>query len=740
MAGFPRVFGRYTLDAAIGMGGMAEVFLAHTAYQGFHKVCCIKRVLPHLDTAEFTTLFHNEAAIVAQLRHTNIVQVFDFGECEGVLYLAMEYIKGADLWAMMRRAATLDTSFGIGPTLQIIKGLCRGLHHAHTQGDAKTSVPLNIVVADVSPQNVLISSAGEVKLTDFGVAKAVLRSRDGEIDPDTNVNDKVMRGKVPYAAPEQILGRPLDHRTDQFATGIILWELLTGRRLFPGHDVDTVARKILSNNIAKPSRYNRDVPKELGEIVLKSLALRPQDRYADMHAFEQAISRFLLQNFNDPSSLSVSGLMQRLRSNTPAQANLGTDARALAQPTSFWSRVRGWMKVGQPDERVMAPSHALDVTAAPKTDTSDNPMIPALPEFAETAIELEELSETSDLAPTAESDPAGAESLSSDYSKKASPKPSYAPPRRPLLIGGVGAPLSFAEALEYLAPLVLSVHRDQPELPPVPRCAQQVIDVVSREEVDIADIAHAVQQDTAIVKEILRVANSTVYRGASEVTSVRDAVVRMGMVEAKGLAAGTAARALFAPQDESVLLVMPERWRNLHGHCLLSGFACGYLARALRQGDPGEAFLAGMFHDIGKVSALQALCLLSNSGLVPFALTPALIDQILEALHVDLGSEAMMHWGLPSFLFDICAEHHDDALGASASPLLHMVRVVSSLNSLRTSEFNPVGLRAQLKNSIAALGMGRDAVSSLLKNMDGLREKVDVVMGAVPSQAQRNAA
>lgn len=711
MAGFPRPFGRYTLDAAIGMGGMAEVFLAHTAYQGFHKVCCIKRVLPHLDSQEFIDLFHNEAAIVAQLRHTNIVQVFDFGECDGVLYLAMEYIKGADLWAMMRQAAALDTRFGVGPSLQIIKGLCRGLHHAHTRTDAKT--PLNIVVADVSPQNLLISDAGEVKLTDFGVAKAALRATPA------GTQDNVMRGKVPYAAPEQILGHKLTHHVDQFATGVILWELLTGRRLFPGEDAGNVARKILCNNVPKPSRHNRDVPPILDRIVLKALALKPQNRYADMHALEQAVSRFLLQHFTEPSTLSVSGLIKRLRAPDPTEEpNLGIDTiDPQAKKPSFWRAVRSWIRIGAQDER------------SPGRQCADNnPPIPPTPPFLGTQMVRVNMQPPPAADGTAEQAERRADQKAEADESDASRQEDILSVQ-PQFFADVPPPMAFAEALEYLAPLVLAIHRDHPDLPPMPRCAQQVIEVVNRDDTEIIDVARVVQQDTAIAKEVLRVANSAVYRGAREVTSVRDAVVRMGLTEATGLAAATAARALFMPQGKSVLEVMPERWATVHHHCLLSGFGCSRLATQLSLGDPGEAFLAGLFHDIGKVSALQALCLLVAGGFVPFPLTPALIDRILEALHVDLGCEALMHWGLPSFLFDICAEHHDDELENGVSPILHIVRVVSSINALRTNEFVPPGLEEHMRASATALGLKDTNLRWMAQQLAALEERVDVIIG-----------
>lgn len=301
---FPRPFGRYVLDERIALGGMAEIFRGRTNTAGFEKKVCIKRILPHFSEQEdFVTMFRDEAALAARLQHANIVQVFDFGSEEDTLFLAMELVDGADLRKIIDLAKKKGISLGIGHAMQIAIEVCRGLHHAHTLTD-DAGRPLGIVHRDISPHNVLLSRAGEVKVTDFGIAKASARA--------THTGTGVVKGKLAYMAPEQAHSRPLDHRVDQFATGIVLWEMLTGERLFSGADEVTVLRKVMTCEVPKPSELRDGLPPSLEEIVMRALSEDPDARFASMRHFEHALSRCLFEVTNDPDETNLRPLVERV--------------------------------------------------------------------------------------------------------------------------------------------------------------------------------------------------------------------------------------------------------------------------------------------------------------------------------------------------------------------------------------------------------------------------------------------
>ena len=309
MSGYPKPYGRYVLQERIAMGGMAEIFRAHTATLGFQKRVCIKRVLPHfLEDEEFVTMFRDEARTAAKLQHANVVQVFDFGTEDGALYLAMELIDGADLRHILETSRKKRIPFEIGEAVQIAIDMCRGLHHAHTLVD--NGRPLRLVHRDISPHNVLVSLAGEVKVTDFGIARAAERA--------THTSTGVVKGKVAYMAPEQAQGLPFDHRLDQFATGVVLWEMLVGARLFTGENDIVILKKVLECDVPSPSALRKDVPGALDDIVNKALARHPSDRFADMRHMELALARFMFSGAIDQATAEVRNLFTRIMSDSEA--------------------------------------------------------------------------------------------------------------------------------------------------------------------------------------------------------------------------------------------------------------------------------------------------------------------------------------------------------------------------------------------------------------------------------------
>jgi len=266
----PETFGRFSLLEKIATGGMAEVYRAR-AYgtAGFEKIVVIKKILPQLlSDAEFIKMFINEARIAVQLIHANIVQVFDLGEVQGQYFMSMEHVHGLDLSRVLTRARD------VGPVpihlacLTIVE-ILKALQFAH-ECVSDEGKPMRIVHCDISPQNVLISYAGEVKITDFGISKAAFQARGSQ---------QVIRGKCAYMSPEQVEGRSLDGRTDLFSLGVIFYEMLTGTRLFKGGSRDETLARVRKTVIPSVRAIRPEVSEKLEALIAKSLSRRRDDRY-----------------------------------------------------------------------------------------------------------------------------------------------------------------------------------------------------------------------------------------------------------------------------------------------------------------------------------------------------------------------------------------------------------------------------------------------------------------------------
>ena len=263
---------------------MGALYLASAGERGLERLCVIKTVLPHLADPEYIARFRDEAKVVVRLSHGNIVPVFDASVVDGELYLAMDYVEGKDLRAVWNRCAKKGIAFPIDVAVHIARELARGLHYAHTFGDLK------LVHRDVSPPNVLISFSGEVKLTDFGLASSTLKVE--------RTAAGIIYGKVSYMSPEQARGESIDGRTDVYAAGIILWELLTGRQLFPQHasDGSELIERVKNPAIDPPSLRAPRVPPALDQIVLKALAKDVSQRYATGEQFRADLTAFMASN------------------------------------------------------------------------------------------------------------------------------------------------------------------------------------------------------------------------------------------------------------------------------------------------------------------------------------------------------------------------------------------------------------------------------------------------------------
>lgn len=288
MSQFPEQFGKYVLLRKIAKGGMAEIFLAkNVGAEGFEKDLVIKRILPHYsEDEEFVTMFIDEASIASKLQHANVVQIYDFNQIEGSYYIAMEYVNGKDLKDVIADGIRRRKPLSPAQSVSIIIELAKALHYAHTKTFAGT--PLNIVHRDVSPQNAMISFGGEVKLMDFGIAKAASRS--------THTVAGTVKGKCAYMSPEQAKGKALDGRSDMFALGVVLWEMLTAKRLFLADSDFMTLTNVLKQEAPPPSSINPDVPPELDMILLKALEKDRDGRYPDAQGFERALTRWFYSN------------------------------------------------------------------------------------------------------------------------------------------------------------------------------------------------------------------------------------------------------------------------------------------------------------------------------------------------------------------------------------------------------------------------------------------------------------
>ena len=332
-------FGKYVLIGEIGVGGMAEVFLAiQTGLQGFLKVVTLKRVLPHLASHDFISMFIDEARIAARLEHPNIVKTFEFGEHEGQYYTVMEYLAGEDLGSVMNRAAISKQPVAFNMAAMIVSQLCNGLHFAHDLTDT-AGRPLGLVHRDINPSNIIVTYAGEVKVIDFGVAK-INSSGGGKTLTGT------IKGKLAYMAPEQILARGIDRRSDIFSLGVVLWELVTGCRLFARESDAATLYAIMNDPIPRARRHRPNVPEELEAIISTALARTPADRYDTAEDMQAALDQFLAtQPKFDARALG--GTLEGLFGSTRAEAKRSIAAtRALSKNVSLVMKLRTEVRDG----------------------------------------------------------------------------------------------------------------------------------------------------------------------------------------------------------------------------------------------------------------------------------------------------------------------------------------------------------------------------------------------------------
>lgn len=294
-------FGKFILLERLAAGGMAEVFLAKSlGASGVNKFLAVKRILPqYSDKREFIDMFKEEAKIAVNLNHGSVVSIYEFGIEQGQFFLVMEYVEGRNLRQVLNEIKKRNIQFSIEQIVYMIKEVASGLDHAHRLINGTTGRPLNLVHRDMSPQNIMLSFEGEVKVIDFGIAKA-----ENQLEA---TQAGTLKGKFGYMSPEQADGQVVDSRTDLFSLGIVLWEMLANDRLFASNSEAAILRKIRECQIPSIRKINPSVPVELENIVLKSLAKDKSQRYQTAAAFQKDLNRFLNVQYPDfsPQDFSV---------------------------------------------------------------------------------------------------------------------------------------------------------------------------------------------------------------------------------------------------------------------------------------------------------------------------------------------------------------------------------------------------------------------------------------------------
>lgn len=313
---------KYQVLERIDAGGMAEVFKANsTSLQGFQKLVAIKRILPELTKKpRFVRMFLDEAKISLHLNHNNCVQIFDLGRADDTYFIVMEFVDGTDLKHLLTNLQKRREFMPIEQAVYVAIEICKGLAHAHQKCDLE-GAPLQIIHRDISPPNILISLEGEVKITDFGLAKA--QSQAEVTDPG------VVKGKFGYLSPEAADGQVIDQRTDIFAVGILLWEMLCGERLFLGKtDYDTLSQ-VQRAKYKNVSNYRSEVTPELERIVQTALARDPEKRYSDARSLAEALSACLFRYGKPVTSFDIAHHVQNVRDQStgrPAAHDTGVQA------------------------------------------------------------------------------------------------------------------------------------------------------------------------------------------------------------------------------------------------------------------------------------------------------------------------------------------------------------------------------------------------------------------------------
>ena len=351
---------RYTITERLDHGGMAEVFRGVAeSMEGFKKSVAIKRILPNLTkNQKFVSMFLDEARLSLFLQHANIVQVFDISKTpDNAYFLVMEFVDGCNLKGLIERQKQKGKRIDVGHSVYLMIECCKALHYAHSLEHPETNEPLGIVHRDISPPNILLSKNGEIKLVDFGLAKA--NSQIESTDPG------VVKGKFSYLSPEAASGLEVDHRADTFAVGIILWELFTGRRLFYGETDYQTVELVRQARVPSIAALNPEIDTEIEQVVRKALARDPDDRYQSAADLGDALAQFLFSRRMKVTARDIAALvrdtqveMMRKRSAEPKDSLI--DALILDEMQKMTSLIDG---SGAPQHASNEGSMSLDPSA-----------------------------------------------------------------------------------------------------------------------------------------------------------------------------------------------------------------------------------------------------------------------------------------------------------------------------------------------------------------------------------------
>lgn len=326
----PVRFGKYLLLEKMAAGGMAELYRAKTiGVQGLEKLIAIKKILPHLaKEKELTGSFIDEAKLAALLNHQDIVKIYDFGSMEDSYFISMEFLFGKDLRALFGKAKEKGRPLSIEYALYVMSRVCSGLDYAHKLKDFQGK-PLNIIHRDISPQNVFVTYEGDVKILDFGIAKAASQS--------TITQYGMIKGKVAYMSPEQAAGKPVDRRSDIFSTGILLYEAVTGTRMFTGESTMQILARVREAEYAPAESVARGVPGKVFPILNRALAKDPEERYQSCGDMLADLEECMIELSMRPTAPGLGTYMKEL---------LTDEIAAEDQATRESS---GTMAVGEPE-------------------------------------------------------------------------------------------------------------------------------------------------------------------------------------------------------------------------------------------------------------------------------------------------------------------------------------------------------------------------------------------------------
>ena len=295
-------FGKYFILDHLVDGGMAKIYRARFLGEEADKIIAIKMIKSQFSSdPNFKKMFLDELNVIFGFEHPNVINTFDYGMNKGQLFVAMEYCDGKSVYEYIKKLKDQNCHIPIDITVSIVSQICRGLNYVHKYTDKLTGKKKDIIHRDISPHNIMLGYEGAVKVIDFGIAKV---NADSKVNSDATQSGTI-KGKISYLAPEYIEGADLDHRYDQFATGITLWEMLCGKKLFNGTNNMSVLKKIQQCEVPPPSSINSNVPKELDEIVLKSLSRERKNRYENMDKFDRSLMKFLNTHYPDFHSSDV---------------------------------------------------------------------------------------------------------------------------------------------------------------------------------------------------------------------------------------------------------------------------------------------------------------------------------------------------------------------------------------------------------------------------------------------------